>query len=64
MSDWSTKSLDGPMTRELYFGSYQILKYLHFAKFGNLYLQLGYVTVRFWVCITRLILQFVHIYQQ
>ena len=34
----------GILTRELYSGSYQILKYLHF---GNLYLQLGYVTVSF-----------------
>ena len=36
----------GIVTRELCSGSYQILKYHHF---GNLYLQLGYVTVSFWV---------------
>ena len=36
----------GILTRRLYSGNYQIFKYLHF---GNLYLQLRYVTVHFWV---------------
>ena len=36
----------GILTRELYSGSYQILKYLHF---GSLYVQLGYATVSFCV---------------
>ena len=40
------KQIVGVLTRELYSGSYQILKYLHF---GNLHLQLGYAAVSFWV---------------
>ena len=34
------------LTKELYSGCYQILKYLHFV---SLYLQLGYVNVSFWM---------------